>query len=351
MGKPQPRHDTLYQGFREVCVGSAFNFLSRMPLRLYKAELTSKKRGYSRSAPRLPAGSTPRHAREAPAPRPASSHHRPRGGRERTRERGSRLRSAPHHPGSCWGAIQGAARRALGRCDTSAPGLRAPRGPQRPAQPPDPRGAPPVPAPDPAALTEQQQLDLARRLLAILAEVPVDHLTPLHRRLVLGAQGAAHGARSERLPPLPSSPRAVSKHRCLLSLRTRASESLPTPATPPPPTSSAGRGKRRSQRHRAALAHGRVPPLASLSAPEVPGFQALGTAAAALSPVVAQQAGAARRSSASSRRRGPASARPSRLRGTTPRARARARALGQRPLGRARARRSRWGPVTSARAL
>lgn len=41
--------------------------------------------------------------------------------------------------------------------------------------------------------TEQQQLDLPGRLLAVLPQVPVDHLAPLHGRLVLGAECTSHG--------------------------------------------------------------------------------------------------------------------------------------------------------------
>lgn len=97
---------------------------------------------------------------------------------------------------------------------------------------------------------------------------------------------------------------------------------------------------------------------ASLSAPEVPGFQALDTVAPALPLVAAPQPQEAQWSSASVRRRGPAPARPARHSATTPRARSRARALGQRPLGRARAPalpltralRSPRGPGTPARA-
>lgn len=40
--------------------------------------------------------------------------------------------------------------------------------------------------------TEQQQLHLPGGLLSVFAQVPVNHLTPLHRRLVLGADRAAH---------------------------------------------------------------------------------------------------------------------------------------------------------------
>lgn len=50
------------------------------------------------------------------------------------------------------------------------------------------------------ALTQEQQLDLPGRLLAILPQVPVDHLAPLHRRLVLGAQCAAHFGKGAALP-------------------------------------------------------------------------------------------------------------------------------------------------------
>lgn len=55
----------------------------------------------------------------------------------------------------------------------------------------DLRGSPP-PARPGATLTEQEQLHLPGRLLAVLPQVPIDHLAPLHRRLVLGAQRAAH---------------------------------------------------------------------------------------------------------------------------------------------------------------
>lgn len=56
-------------------------------------------------------------------------------------------------------------------------------------------------APSPTApLTQQQQLDLPRRLLAVLPEVAVDHLAALHGRLVLGAQCAAHGGRASPRP-------------------------------------------------------------------------------------------------------------------------------------------------------
>lgn len=41
-------------------------------------------------------------------------------------------------------------------------------------------------------LTEQQQLDLPGRLLAVVPQIPVDHLAALHRRLVLRAQRASH---------------------------------------------------------------------------------------------------------------------------------------------------------------
>lgn len=98
VGKRQPRHDTMCEGFRG---GRCFIFPSRMPLYLYKPKPTSMKRGSSSSAPRLPAGSTPSHAREAPAPRPPSSH-RPGGGRER---QPPPLRTSPdklplgNHPG------------------------------------------------------------------------------------------------------------------------------------------------------------------------------------------------------------------------------------------------------------
>lgn len=59
----------------------------------------------------------------------------------------------------------------------------------------------PGPGPVPtAALTQQQQLDLPRRLLAVLPEVAVDHLAALHGRLVLSAQCAAHGGRASPRP-------------------------------------------------------------------------------------------------------------------------------------------------------
>lgn len=41
-------------------------------------------------------------------------------------------------------------------------------------------------------LTQEEQLDFPGCFLAILSQVPVDHLTSLHRSLVLCAQGAAH---------------------------------------------------------------------------------------------------------------------------------------------------------------
>lgn len=60
---------------------------------------------------------------------------------------------------------------------------------------------PPAPGPVPTApLTQQQQLDLPRRLLAVLPEVAVDHLAALHGRLVFGAQCAAHGGRASPRP-------------------------------------------------------------------------------------------------------------------------------------------------------
>lgn len=53
-------------------------------------------------------------------------------------------------------------------------------------------------------LTQQQQLHLPRRLLAVLPQVLVDHLGALGRRLVLGAHGAAHPA--VRRPGRPRPP-------------------------------------------------------------------------------------------------------------------------------------------------
>lgn len=178
--------------------------MSRMPLHLYKAELTSKKRGYSRSALRLPTGSTPRHISEVKLPP-----HRRRvltGQEEAGRGPGRWVPASAPHP-----TRQAHARKPFWVATRHVPsGVPKAKGPAAtPAQRPPPGrpGYPPAaPASAPAALTQQQQLDLTRRLLAILAEVPVDHLTPLHRRLVLGAQRTAHCARSESLLPLPSSP-------------------------------------------------------------------------------------------------------------------------------------------------
>ena len=330
-------------------MGCAFISLSPVPFHLYKAELTSEKRGSSRFAPRLLAGSTPRHASEAPAPPRASS---PRPGEQRGRGPG---RGAPDSAGGRAAqarapkASSGATRRALRRFGTSPPGFPMPRSP-RPAHPPDslapgPPGAP-ARQPGPAALTEQQQLDLARRLLAILAEVPVDHLTPLHRRLVLGAQRTAHCARSKSWPPLPSSP-----PRCLEtqvnSFFLDAGVRIPPDAGHATPTHFRNGPREALSAEKLAAPRGsclrpgsapRLPPrLASLRGPEVSGFQALGTATGGLLLVAAPQPLEARHCSASARRRGPAPARPSRRPATTPRARARARALGHHPLGRVRA--------------
>lgn len=273
----------------------------------------------------------------------------------RTGESGTGLGSAQHQTSSRLETIPGAPRRALGRfarpprvserrgaAAATAPSTAA--GPRAPGAPP-----PPPPPPRPAGpLTEQQQLDLARRLLAILAEVPVYHLTPLHRRLVLGAQRAAHCARSESLPPLPSSPT-----RCLKTQvnvlpgrgRSRAFAHLATLATPPPPTPETERGKRRSEQHRAALPAARLRSRRCF-APSSPRFEALGTAPAALPPVAAQQPLEAPRSSASARRRGPAPPRPpprdhspSALPRTCPRTA---------PLGRARAPRAARAPKRPA---
>lgn len=79
----------------------------------------------------------------------------------------------------------------------------------------------PGPGPVPtAALTQQQQLDLPRRLLAVLPQVLVDHFRALGCRLVLGAHGAAHPA--VRRPGLaPTRPTA------------RLGPARPTPLPPP----------------------------------------------------------------------------------------------------------------------
>lgn len=190
--------------------GGAVIFPSLMPLRLYKAKLTSTKRGSSSSAPRLPAGSTPRHAREAPAPRPASSP-RPAGGREG----GGRPRSAPPQTSSRWGTLLGARRRALGRCDTAPPGFRAPRGPQRPppraapsppARPPGPRGAPP-PSPSSSSLTSRAAFSpSSRRFRSIILLRSTAALSS-----ALSVQPMVPGARACRRSLQVR--RAVSEHR------------------------------------------------------------------------------------------------------------------------------------------
>lgn len=72
-----------------------------------------------------------------------------------------------------------------------------------------------VGGPVPGGLTQQQQLHLPRRLLAVLPQVLVDHAGALGGRLVLGAHGAAHGGGGGG---------------CL-----RAPAALPCPARPGPP--------------------------------------------------------------------------------------------------------------------
>lgn len=92
-----------------------------------------------------------------------------------------------------------------GRTKATKAGSRCGASPRPPRPGPGCRGARPGGAG--SSLTQQQQLDLPGRLLPVVPQVPVDHLAPLHRRLVLGAQRASH---------LPSDPHGVekgSKHR------------------------------------------------------------------------------------------------------------------------------------------
>lgn len=82
-----------------------------------------------------------------------------------------------------------------------------------------------------AALTEQEQLHLPGRLLAVLPQVPVDHLAPLHRRLVLGAQRAAHLGRG-RVPRRGEKRGAEGSGE---TLRSGGKQSLPAFFLPPSP--------------------------------------------------------------------------------------------------------------------
>lgn len=179
---------------------------------------------------------------------------------------------------------------------------------------------PPAPGPVPTApLTQQQQLDLPRRLLAVLPEVAVDHLAALHGRLVLGAQCAAHGGRASPRP----------RRRGRLAAR---GEAGPEAAPLRPQLRQAGGKVCEPARRRPGR---KSPPLRDqhLSPPQPP----LLLLRLLLLPVAEPLQLPALASPASARRRGPAPTRPA----TTPRARSRppsrARALGQRPLRRPRA--------------
>lgn len=135
--------------------------------------------------------------------------------------------------------------------------------------------SPPSPGPGPvpmAPLTQQQQLDLARRLLAILPEVAVDHLAALHGRLVLGAQCAAHGGRASPRP----------RRRGRLAARAEAGRVRGGPATSAAPASWRQGLRARTPPPRAAVPAGDTP----RSAPSAAATAAAagGRAAAAASP-------------------------------------------------------------------
>lgn len=189
-----------------------------------------RNRAYSRPAPRFLAGSTPTPVSERRLPPPAGEFSPAREKAGRGPGTGAPA-AAPHGTGRALARkpSPGATRRALGRSDTSALRFqtRGARSGHRGAPRPASRPTPGPPGTRLAALTEQQQLDLARRLLAILTEVPVDHLTPLHRRLILGAQRTAHCARSESSPPLPPRPTSC--------LQTQVNSFFPGAGVPIPP--------------------------------------------------------------------------------------------------------------------
>lgn len=186
---------------------------------------------------------------------------------------------------------------------------------------------PPAPGPVPTApLTQQQQLDLPRRFLAVLPEVAVDHLAALHGRLVLGAQCAAHGGRASPRP----------RRRGRLAAR---GEAGPEAAPLRPQLRQAGGKVCELARRRP----GRPSPPAG----DTPRSAPLAAAAAASAAAAAAAAGG--RAAAAPGPREPGVRAPPRPRPCPPRDHSqsalpparppsRARALGQRPLRRPRAR-------------